>query len=63
MDKLLSIIPFNTPYFTGKEYEYLLQAIDHRDLSGDGPYTIRCQEWLEKNTLSPSVTKKRLILN
>ncbi len=55
MDKLLSMIPFNTPYFTGKEYEYLLQAIDHRDLSGDGPYTIRCQEWLEKNTLSPSV--------
>jgi dTDP-4-amino-4,6-dideoxygalactose transaminase len=55
MDKLLSMIPFNTPYFTGKEYEYLLHAIDHKDLSGDGPYTIRCQEWLEKNTLSPSV--------
>ncbi len=55
MDKLLTMIPFNTPYFTGKEYEYLLHAIDHKDLSGDGPYTIRCQEWLEKNTLSPSV--------
>jgi dTDP-4-amino-4,6-dideoxygalactose transaminase len=55
MDKLLTMIPFNTPYFTGKEHEYLLHAIDHKDLSGDGPYTIRCQEWLKKNTLSPSV--------
>ena len=55
MDKLLTMIPFNTPYFTGREHEYLLHAIDYKDLSGDGPYTKRCQEWLENNTLSPSV--------
>jgi dTDP-4-amino-4,6-dideoxygalactose transaminase len=55
MGKVLTMIPFNTPYFTGREHEFLLNAMDQKDLSGDGPYTKSCQEWLENNTLSPSV--------
>ena len=41
-------IPFNKPYIVGKELYYIARAVmvdEH--LSGDGPYTKRCHEWLE----------------
>ncbi len=41
-------IPFNKPYTTGKELEYIKQAIENGHLSGDGPFTKKCQTWLEK---------------
>lgn len=41
-------IPFNTPYLTGRELEYIRQAHANHHLSGDGPFTKRCQEWLER---------------
>lgn len=41
-------VPFNKPYITGKELSYISQAIQvEKHLSGDGPFTHRCQEWLE----------------
>lgn len=42
-------IPFNQPYLTGKEISYILEASTHK-LSGDGPFTKRCQQWLESQT-------------
>lgn len=42
--------PFNRPYLTGKEIEYLSEALAKRQLSGDGPFTKRCNAWLEKET-------------
>jgi dTDP-4-amino-4,6-dideoxygalactose transaminase len=41
-------IGFNTPYFSGKEFEYIKKAIDNRKLSGDGEFTKRCHEFFEK---------------
>jgi len=41
-------IPFNKPYLTGKETEYITQAYAH--LSGDGVFTKRCHLWLETQT-------------
>jgi dTDP-4-amino-4,6-dideoxygalactose transaminase len=41
-------IPFNKPYLTGKETEYITQAYTH--LSGDGVFTKRCHLWLEMET-------------
>jgi dTDP-4-amino-4,6-dideoxygalactose transaminase len=41
-------IPFNRPFATGREFEYIRQAIENRHLSGDGPFTRRCHEWLEQ---------------
>ncbi|VVB88558.1 dTDP-4-amino-4,6-dideoxygalactose transaminase [uncultured archaeon] len=41
-------IPFNKPYMTGKELEYISQAHANGHLSGDGPFTKKCHEWLEK---------------
>jgi len=39
--------PFNRPFATGREFDYIRQAIDNRHLSGDGPFTRRCHEWLQ----------------
>jgi len=40
-------IPFNKPYMTGKEVEYISQAVELGHLSGNGPFTRKCQQWLE----------------
>jgi dTDP-4-amino-4,6-dideoxygalactose transaminase len=46
------MIPFNKPYMTGKEAEYILEAHANGHLSGDGPFTKRCHKWMEDNTLA-----------
>ncbi|MEI6729857.1 MAG: aminotransferase class I/II-fold pyridoxal phosphate-dependent enzyme, partial [Pseudomonadota bacterium] len=43
-------IPFNKPYLTGKESEYIAQAHAIGQLSGDGSFTKKCHEWLEGET-------------
>lgn len=43
-------IPFNKPYLTGKELEYIRQAHANWQLSGNGPFTQKCQEWIEQHT-------------
>ncbi len=40
------MIPYNQSYVSGRELEYLKQAIESRQLSGDGPFTQRCQALL-----------------
>lgn len=44
------MINFNIPPFTGKETEYMAQAIKNHKISGDGEFTRRCNEWIEKRT-------------
>lgn len=44
-------IPFNRPYITGNEMTYLMQAQTDAVFSGNGPFTKRCQAWLQKQTL------------
>ncbi|MGY4237944.1 dTDP-4-amino-4,6-dideoxygalactose transaminase [Bradyrhizobium sp. USDA 4449] len=43
-------IPFNRPHLTGSELRYIEQAQRNFHLSGDGTFTKRCHEWLERNT-------------
>lgn len=43
-------IPFNRPYMTGKELDYIAEAHAVGNLSGDGPFTDRCHAWLESAT-------------
>ena len=49
------MISFNVPPFVGKEKEYVMQAIDSHKISGDGAFTKKCSDWLEKQTGSPRV--------
>jgi len=44
------MIPFNRPYSTGMEYEYIRQAISSGHISGDGAFTKKCQSLLEEIT-------------
>jgi len=41
-------IPFNRPFLTGNELEYISHAHDKGHLSGDGTFTKRCHAWLER---------------
>ena len=42
-------LPFNRPFLAGPEFEYMRQAVDNAHLAGDGPFTRRCQHWLEQH--------------
>ena len=48
-------IPFNRPSFEGKEQVYIAQAIANGHISGDGPFTKRCQALLEEALGAPRV--------
>lgn len=41
-------IPFNWPSLSGDELNYLAEAIRAGHISGDGPFTLRCQAFLER---------------
>lgn len=43
-------IPFNWPYMTGRELEYISEAHVNGHLAGDGPFTKRCHDWLKART-------------
>lgn len=42
-------IGFNKPYLTGKELEYITDAVVNKKLSGNGKYTQQCHEFFESN--------------
>ena len=41
-------IPFNRPFTTGRELDYVREAIENGHLSGSGPFTELCNRWLEQ---------------
>ncbi|WP_396218065.1 dTDP-4-amino-4,6-dideoxygalactose transaminase [Flavobacterium sp.] len=41
------MIPFNKPYLTGKETEYISDAVVSGKISGNGKYTKLCQDFFE----------------
>jgi dTDP-4-amino-4,6-dideoxygalactose transaminase len=45
--------PFNRPHMSGKELTYIAEAHFNGQLAGDGPFTMRCHEWLEAYSGSP----------
>ena len=44
------MIRFNVPPFTGKEMDYIKQAVENQKICGDGEFTKKCNEWLENKT-------------
>lgn len=42
------MIHFNRPYMTGKETEYIRQAVADGKISGNGEFTQKCQAYFEK---------------
>ena len=48
-------IPFNRPCLAGNEYKYIAEAIANGQASGDGPFSRRCHELLERELQAPKV--------
>jgi dTDP-4-amino-4,6-dideoxygalactose transaminase len=42
-------VPFNSPHTDGSELAAIAAAIENHHLAGNGPFTKRCQHWLESN--------------
>ena len=42
------MIPFNKPYLTGKEMQYIEEAVKSGKISGNGLFTKKCQEFFER---------------
>lgn len=42
------MIDFNVPPFVGTELEYVKQAVENHKICGDGPFTKKCNAWLER---------------
>jgi len=50
-------IPFNIPPYTGKEMDYIKLCVENHKICGDGEFTAKDNEWIEKKT---GVTKALL---
>jgi len=63
MTKTSTIIPFNVPPYTGDEDHHVLASMRGSKISGDGPYSLKCQSWFQeklgcaKALLTPSCTQ------
>lgn len=42
-------IPFNKPFLTGKETEYIREAVNSGKISGDGIFTKKCSQFFEEH--------------
>ncbi|MBQ6506023.1 MAG: dTDP-4-amino-4,6-dideoxygalactose transaminase, partial [Clostridia bacterium] len=42
------MISFNVPPYTGRETEYMKQAVENLHISGDGPFTKKCAKWMQE---------------
>ncbi len=41
------MINFNVPPFVGTEFKYMQEAVENQKICGDGPFTRKCDEWIE----------------
>lgn len=44
------MIRFNVPPVTGRELDYIKKAIENEKICGDGEFTKKCNEWIEKKS-------------
>jgi dTDP-4-amino-4,6-dideoxygalactose transaminase len=42
------MIPFNKPFLHGNEIRYITEAVQYGKISGDGIFTVRCQDFLQR---------------
>lgn len=42
------MIHFNVPPFIGTDFKYMQQAVENHKICGDGPFTKKCNAWMEK---------------
>jgi dTDP-4-amino-4,6-dideoxygalactose transaminase len=50
-----NVVPFNRASLAGAEFDYMKTAIDSMHVSGNGPFTKRCERYLEEALCVPKV--------
>lgn len=45
----MKFVPFNKPYLTGKELDYIQEAVASGKISGNGVFTQKCHAFFESN--------------
>ena len=55
------MIPFNKPYLSGKENNYIEDAVASLKISGNGAFTKKCQKFFEKDIESKKINGTILI--
>ncbi len=48
-------VPFNVPYLSGSELSYISEAHKNCKLAGAGPFSEKCESWLEKKSKAKKV--------
>jgi dTDP-4-amino-4,6-dideoxygalactose transaminase len=48
MAEKTNIISFNKPFLSGKELEYIKQAVSSKKISGDGLFTSKCHQFFQQ---------------
>ncbi len=44
------MINFNVPPYEEKAVDYIRECVENQKICGDGPYTHKCSEWIERRT-------------
>lgn len=44
------MINFNVPPYVGKALDYIQECVKNQKICGDGAYTAKCSEWIERRT-------------
>ena len=52
---LPKMVPFNRPHLTGREFDYIQQAVTAGQLAGNGQFTRQCQIFLQARLGAPRV--------
>jgi len=47
------MIHFNVPPFVGTEFKYMQEAVANHKICGDGPFTKKCDEWIQNRFGTP----------
>ncbi|HEX5280367.1 MAG TPA: hypothetical protein VFW28_09825, partial [Micropepsaceae bacterium] len=48
-------IEFSKPRIGARSLAYVQESLQSRRVSGDGPFTARCHQWLERELGSPAL--------
>ena len=49
----MSLVHFNVPPFVGTEFKYMQEAVNNHKICGDGPFTKKCDAWIEQRFGTP----------
>ena len=56
------MIHFTVPPYVGTEFDYMKQAVENHKICGDGPFTKKCDNWLENRFGAKKLCLQQVVL-